>query len=233
MLKYDFLILSLLSLLPGAIIYALREDLRPVIRVTMICSIPFGFTEFLFYPDYWEPKFLFDLASKIGFGIEDLIFICGQGAFSSTAFAFFSGSRLCHRDKQTTPGMVISRVGIVFSATFLLVFIVAMIGIHMIYGSFLIMVGMSFIIFLIRRDLFFPSLAGAVIAMIVYTALCLIFALLFPHAFRDVWHAEKFLNLFFLGIPLEEYMYGFGSGMAATMFYPFVFNRFYCKKESQ
>jgi len=230
MLTYDFLILSLLFLLPGVIIYALREDLRPVIWVMMLCSIPFAFTEFLFYPDYWEPKFLFDLAFKIGFGIEDLIFVCGLGAFTSTAFAFFSGFRLCKRDKQTTPGMVIRRVGILFSVAFLLIVIVALIGIHMIYGSFFIMVGISSIIFLIRRDLFLPSLAGAVIAVIVYTSLCLIFALVFPHAFRDVWHAEKFLNLFILGIPLEEYLYGFGSGMAATMFYPFVFNQFFCRR---
>jgi len=231
MFEYIYLILALLFLVPGAIIYALREDLRPVIWVMMACSIPFAFTEFLFYPDYWEPKFLFDLASKIGFGIEDLIFICGQGAFSSTAYAFFFRYRLSNKDEQTTPGMVIRRISILFSVTFLLVFIVAIIGIHMIYGSFLIMIGISSIIFLIRRDLFFPSLAGAVIAVIVYTSLCLIFALFFPHAFRDVWHAEKFLNLFFLGIPLEEYMYGFGSGMAATMFYPYVFNRAYCKRE--
>jgi hypothetical protein len=45
-----------------------------------------------------------------------------------------------------------------------------------------------------------------------------------------VWHAEKFLNVFFLGIPLEEYMYGFACGMAATMFYPYVFNRSFCRK---
>jgi len=233
MLAYDFLILSLLFLLPGAVIYALREDLRPVIRVMMVCSIPFAFTEFLFYPDYWEPVFLFDLASKIGFGIEDLIFVCGLGAFTSTAFPFFTGFRLCPKDKQMTPGRITRRLGILFSVTFLLVVIVAIIGIHMIYGSFLIMVGISSIIFLIRRDLFFPSLAGAVITVIVYTSLCLIFTLLFPHAFRDVWHTEKFLNLFFLGIPLEEYMYGFGSGMAATMFYPYVFNRFFCRKEPE
>ena len=233
MLKYDFLILSLLSLLPGAIIYALREDLRPVIRVTMICSIPFGFTEFLFYPDYWEPVFLFDLASKIGFGIEDLIFVCGLGAFTSTGFLFFSGFRLCRRDELNTAGKISRRLAFLFSLTFLLVFIAALIGIPMIYGSCLIMIGVSSIIFLIRRDLFFPSLAGAGITVIVYTSLALIFGLLFPHAFRNVWHTEKFLNLFFLGVPLEEYMYSFACGMAATMYYPYVFDRVFCRRISR
>ncbi len=233
MLEYDFLILSLLFLLPGAIIYTLREDLRPVIRTMMTCSIPFAFTEFLFYPDYWEPIFLFDLASKIGFGIEDLIFVCGLGAFTSTGFPFFAGFRLISRDMQNTPKKIGRRLGILFSATFLLVCLAALIGIPMIYGSFFIMIGISSIIFLIRRDLFMPSLAGAVIAVIVYTVLSLIFALLFPHAFRNVWHTEKFLNLFFLGIPVEEYMYGFGCGMAATMFYPYVFNQYFFKKDSK
>jgi hypothetical protein len=231
MFEYDFLILSLLFLLPGSIIYALRKDLRPVIRVMMICSIPFAFTEFLFYPDYWEPVFLFDLASRIGFGIEDLIFVCGLGAFTSTGFLFFSGLRLENREEKNTPGKASRRLALLFSVTFLLVFIAAALGVPMIYGSFFIMIGVSSVVFLIRRDLFLPSLAGAGIAVIVYTALSLAFALLFPHAFRNVWHTEKFLNLFFLGIPLEEYMYGFACGMAATMFYPYVFNRFFCRKE--
>ena len=114
----------------------------------------------------------------------------------------------------------------------LLVFITAWIGVPMIYGSFFIMIGVSSVVFLVRRDLAFPSLAGAGIAVIVYTALSLVFALLFPHAFRDVWHTEKFLNVFFLGIPLEEYMYGFACGMAATMFYPYVFNQSFSRREA-
>ena len=113
MLKYDFLILSLLFLVPGAVIYALRQDLRPVIRVMMLCSIPFAFTEFLFYPDYWEPVFLFDLAARIGFGIEDVVFVCGLGAFTSTGFLFFSGFRLAEGTRQSTPGEVGRRLGVV------------------------------------------------------------------------------------------------------------------------
>ena len=216
-----------------AIIYALRKDLRPVIRVMTICSIPFAFTEFLFYPDYWEPVFLFDLADRIGFGIEDLIFVCGLGAFTSTGFLFFSGLRLRNRDDQDSPGKITRRLVLLFSATFFLVLITALAGVPMIYGSFFIMIGISSIVFLIRRELVLPSLAGAGISVIVYTSLSLVFALLFPHAFRDVWHTEKFLNVFFLGIPLEEYMYGFACGMAATMFYPYVFNRSFFRKEPE
>ena len=233
MLEYDFLILSLLFLLPGALIYALREDLRPVIRVMMLCSVPFAFTEFLFYPDYWEPVFLFDLADRIGFGIEDVIFVCGLGAFTSTGFLFFSGFRLGDGVRQSTRGEISRRLGLLFLLTFSLVLVTALMGVPMIYGSFFIMIGVSSIVFLIRKDLFLPSLAGAGIAVVVYTLLSLVFGLVFPQAFRNVWHTDKFLNVFVLGIPLEEYMYGFACGMAATMFYPFVFNRSFRRRDSR
>jgi len=39
------------------------------------------------------------------------------------------------------------------------------------------------------------------------------------------WNTSRFLNVFFLGIPLEEFMYAFASGAAATVFYPYVFDR--------
>jgi hypothetical protein len=87
-MKYHFLILCSLLLVPGAVIFAARHDLRRPILTMGACSLPFAFTEFLFYPTYWEPEFLFNLANKIGFGVEDFLFVFGLAAFSSTAYAF-------------------------------------------------------------------------------------------------------------------------------------------------
>ena len=78
MLTYAVLTLSLLFLLPGALVYALRPDLRGPIHIVSLCSLPFALTEFLFYPTYWEPEFLFDLIHVLGFGIEDVLRILGE-----------------------------------------------------------------------------------------------------------------------------------------------------------
>jgi hypothetical protein len=76
-----------------------------------------------------------------------------------------------------------------------------------------------------RRDLAWPVLSGGLIATAVYAALCLALMLLIPDVFRMAWHAERFSNVYVIGIPLEELLYGFGAGAAATAFYPYAFCR--------
>jgi len=221
-MTYKFLILSLLFLIPGTLIFAMRQDLRKVILTMVLFSIPFAFTETLFYPNYWEPVFVFDLVNKIGFGIEDLIFIIGLGAFTSTAYAFFMGAT--YEDIEiTAPSSIAKRCATIMSITALLITTLALLDIEMIYGSVGIMISISFFIALQRKDLITPGLLGGLLSLFVYSLLSLSFAWLIPGVYNLDWHTDKFLNIFILGIPLEELMYGFSSGIAATVFYPYAF----------
>ena len=83
MSSYSFLTLSLILAIPGALVFAARRDLRPMIGWMALASVPFAWTELLFYPDYWKPRFLFNLIDIIGFGLEDVLFVVGLAAFSS------------------------------------------------------------------------------------------------------------------------------------------------------
>lgn len=189
-----------------------------------LCSIPFAFTENLFYPSYWEPTFLFGLADKIGFGIEDVLFVIGLAAFTSTAYAFFF--RKTYQLVGTNElKAVIQRCLSVLGVTFLLVILLTILNVPMIYGSVGIMIGMSVFICFRRTDLLLPSFLGGFISLGIYTFLCLVLLTLIPDIFNMVWHTEKFLNVFVLGIPLEEYLYGFAAGITATAFYPYVFSQ--------
>ena len=231
-MTYNFLVLSLLFLIPGVLVFALRPDLRPVIGLMAVCSIPFAFTESLFYPSYWEPKFLFDLADRIGFGVEDIIFVVGLGAFTSTAYAFTFRRRYLGGDEEAWIRAALLRCLALFGATGALVLAAVLAGIPMIYGSCVIMIGLAGVIWWRRTDLALPSLLGGGVSLLVYTGLCLIFGWLIPDVFRMAWHTEKFLNIFVLGVPLEELMYGFAAGTAATAFYPYVFGRRFGRLES-
>jgi Lycopene cyclase len=222
--SYNFLVLALLFLLPGALIFALRPDLRRVIRLVAICSLPFACTEFLFYLAYWEPRFLFDLAARVGFGIEDVIFVVGLGAFTSTVYPFFTGARLVplNAEAPVTAAALARRALPLLGLTFALVAVVALFAVPMIYGSFFIMLGVSGGVWILRRDLALPGLLGGLLSMLVYTGLCLLFGWLIPGVFELDWHTEHFLDRYLLGIPVEELMYGFAAGVAATTFYPYV-----------
>jgi hypothetical protein len=185
-MTYNFLILSLLFLIPGTIIFMLRSDLRIVIAIMALCSIPFAFTESLFYPSYWEPKFLFDLADRIGFGIEDVLFVIGLSAFTSTAYPFFCGA--CYEALgDVNPWAIFKRCAAIMGTTFVLIIIVMLLDIEMIYGSFGIMLGISAFIGLCRKDLIVPGLFGGLISMFVYSLLSLGFAWLIPGVYNLAW----------------------------------------------
>ena len=218
MFTYSFLLLSLVLAIPGALVWGFRADLRPVIHRMMLASIPFAFTERLFYPEYWKPRFLFDLVNVIGFGIEDLLFVMGLAAFSSTAWAVVARQTFAPGEGRASLRNALA----ILIACFAVVGLVAIAGIPMIYGAPVIMTAFGVGICVARRDLWWPSLGGALFTTLVYTSACLILMLLIPRVFELDWNSDKFLNLFVFGIPLEELLYAATAGFIATAFYPFV-----------
>jgi hypothetical protein len=49
-------------------------------------TAPFGLTEFLFVPAYWNPPNLFDLAHRTGFDIESFIFCFAIGGLAAAGY---------------------------------------------------------------------------------------------------------------------------------------------------
>jgi len=215
-MEYNFLILTIIFWIPGLFIYALRFDLRRVIHLMVAFSLPFAATEWLFYPEYWEPAFLFNLIDVMGFGIEDILFVTGLAAFTSTIYAFFSGKTLEIKEVRW------SRVALMFGIAGALVTFLTLQGLATIYASTLITLGVSSWILWLRRDLIQAGLLGGLLTTAIYFGLCLVFGLAFPKVFELTWHTADFLNLFVLGIPLEELLYGGACGLAATVFLPYV-----------
>lgn len=222
-MAYNFLTLSLIFLIPGLIVYISRKDLRKVIHLMALFSLPFALTERFFYPSYWEPVFLFNLIDIIGFGIEDILFVIGLSAFTSTAYAFFMRRRYTAAETKKRVNAAVTCC-IITGIVLIMVTTSVMLEIEMIYGSFLIMGAISLFIFIRRRDLCIPGLAGGFFSAGIYTGLCLLLSVISPGIFQLTWHTDQFLNSFILGIPVEELIYGFASGTIATIFYPFVFD---------
>jgi len=223
MMDLPFLVLAVLFWLPGLAIVALRPDLRRPVARMAVASLPFAFPELLFYPTYWQPRFLFDLVHVVGFGVEDVLFVTGLAAFTSTAYVFTTRRVFVARGAWSWPGVAKRGLGAI-AGVFLIVGILALLDVPMIYGSCLIMVAFSAAMIAQRRDLGVPGLLGALLTTGLYTGLCLIFGALLPGIFELAWNTDAFLNRFVLGVPVEELMYGFCAGLAATVFYPWAFD---------
>jgi len=219
---WNFLTLALLFSVPGVLIYALRPDLRVVIARVVPFALPFAFTEFLFYPTYWEPAFVFDLGRRIGFGIEDFLFVAALAASSTTVYpACCVKAYARHTGATARAGGV--RALLLFGVAGALLAALLAAGIAVIYGACLAMVAAGAAATVRRRDLLAPALIGAGLAAAVYLVLCLLANLIMPGIFQTVWHTAKFTGVFVAGVPVEELLYGWAAGFAATTFYPYVF----------
>ena len=62
MIDYVWLIWSLIILAVWGMIFLFRKDYRKVMLKMSLITMPFGLTEPLFVPQYWNPPSLFDLA---------------------------------------------------------------------------------------------------------------------------------------------------------------------------
>jgi hypothetical protein len=173
--------------------------------------------------------FLFDLGRRIGFGIEDIIFVAGLAAFTSTAYAF-----VCNRTyaplADTGTRACALRAVVVFVLAGALLLITFAVGIAAIYGTCLVMAAAACAMLGQRSDLKAPALLGGCLSAAVYFLLCLAADALMPGLFKNIWHTHKFLNIFIAGVPIEELLYGFSAGFVATTFYPFVFSRRFIRR---
>jgi len=218
----DFLLLSVLFACPGAIIYAVRPDLRPLIGANAIASLPFALTERFFAGSYWSPPSLFQLIDRVGVGIEDGLFVVALAAYMSTAYAFVFRKRLVAMQSDGSARQSLARalliVGVALGGTAVLLSA----GMPIIYGCFSVMGAISLGIVVVRRDLLSPALLGSLLSVTTYACVCLVYAALRPGVFSRVWHTERFMHRFVLGVPIEEILYGWLSGVVASVFYPLV-----------
>ncbi|WP_163998085.1 lycopene cyclase domain-containing protein [Pyxidicoccus caerfyrddinensis] len=212
-MPYEFLVLSVLFLVPGSCVWLTRPDLRPLLRRVVVVSLPFAATEWLFYPEYWTPRFLFGLADHIGFGIEDVLFVAGLGAFSSTAYA------VAFRRTLAPHGAAVrawARAVGAFALAMVVTGALLAVGLSILYAAVAAMVSVSSVLLLMRRDLVVPSLLGALVSAVIYLGLCLVFGMLIPGVFERTWRPSMLLPGRLLGVPLDEVLYGLGAGFSAT-----------------
>jgi hypothetical protein len=208
-------------LVPGVVVFVLRRDLRRGMGLCALASLPFAATERFFYPEYWSPTFLFNLIDRIGFGIEDVLFVVALAAYMTTAYPLVFRKTL--RPDGLGPVVPMLRRACLFVAAQLGIALgLLLLRVPILYGSFAAMLAGTAVMLLRRRDLVVPALLGASLSTLTYAVICLLYAKLLPGVFERVWHTERFLHRFVLGVPIEELAYGFCAGVAAAAFLPFV-----------
>ena len=211
--RYVWLIWSAAFLLPWAALFVARPKLRSRMLWASVLTAPFGLTEPLFVPAYWNPPSLFGLAQRTGFDIESLIFcfaIGGLGAAGYRSLDHAPEHGFDHRAHEATRhrwhGAALAIPFVVFVALLSLPW-------NPIYAGICALLAGASATLLCRPDLWRGTLIGGLLVLTIYTAFLLGLKWLWPGYIEAVWNLPDLLSWRPGGLPLEELLFGFGFGM--------------------
>ncbi|MCK9988544.1 MAG: hypothetical protein AzoDbin1_05016 [Azoarcus sp.] len=153
-------------------------------------TMPFGLTEPLFVPEYWNPPSLFELAQRTGFDIESLIFTFAIGGIGAAAYNAVTHHRLVrmtpherhHRRHRWHRGALATPF-VAFALLYLLPW-------NPIYAAIGALVLGSIAAVLCRPDLARNTVVGGVLFLAIYTLFLVGQEWSAPGYVEQVWNLE-------------------------------------------
>jgi hypothetical protein len=220
--RYVWLIWASAFLVPWSVLFVARPTLRsPMLRASVLTT-PFGLTELLFVPKYWNPPSLFDLAHRTGFDIESLVFcfaigglaVAGYQAMAPTAEQVLpSSDRTSHLHRWHLAALL---------SPFFVLLVLLMLPWNPIYPGIVALFAGALASGLCRPDLWRNTLVGGVLFLALYAVFLLGLKLLWRGYIEAVWNLGDLIAWRPAGLPLEELLFGFGFGMYWSSVYEHV-----------
>lgn len=220
--RYTWLMWAAAFMLPWALLFIGRPALRRPMLWASALTAPFGLTEPLFVPAYWNPPSLFDLAQRTGFDVESLIFcyaIGGLGVAAYRALAPVPLRRLNHHARSSPRHrwhlLALASPFFVFTTLLALRW-------NPIYPGILAMFSGAATTVLCRPDLWRNTLFGGGVFLALYAVFLLGLKWLWPGYIEMVWNLDALLAWRPAGLPAEELLFGFAFGMYWSSVYEHV-----------
>ncbi len=209
--KNVWLIWSSAFLIPWFALYFLFPGNRKIMGWASILTAPFGLTEPVFVPAYWNPPSLFNLAARSGFDIESLIFSFAIGGIGFSLYNIVTNSAFGPMGKlEILHGHRYHGVVLLIPVlTFALFWLFPINPIYVAIGALLSGAGG---ISLCRPDLARNIFIGGILFFFFY--LIFLFGLEWsaPGYIARVWNLPALSGIMFGRLPLEELLFGFSFG---------------------
>jgi hypothetical protein len=211
--QYTWLLWATAFLLPWAALFAARPVLRRRMLWASVLTAPFGLTEPLFVPAYWNPPSLFDLAHRTGFDIESVIFCFAIGGLGVAGYGALTSAplRRMEDDARSSPRhrwhlLALASPVFVFALLFLIDW-------NPIYPGILALTVGAGASLLCRTDLWRTTLYGGGVFLALYAVFLLGLKWLWPGYIEAVWNLTALIAWRPAGLPLEELLFGLAFGM--------------------
>ena len=209
---YTWLLWATAFLLPWALLFMARPALRRPMLWASTLTAPFGLSEPLFVPAYWNPPSLFDLAQRTGFDIESIIFCFALGGLGVAGYRALAQVPLRRLDDHARSSLR-HRWHLLALASPIIVF-ASLIALdwNPIYPGILALAVGSLATVLCRTDLWRNTLFGGGVFLALYAVFLLGLKWLWPGYIEAVWNLDALIAWRPAGLPLEEFLFGFAFG---------------------
>lgn len=216
--EYVWLVWSSAFLVPWAALFvAFPQHRRPMLWASLFTT-PFGLTEPLFVPEYWDPPSLFDLAQRTGFDIESLIFCFGIGGVGAVLFNVITqrlpqavSDEQRHGQRHRFHRLAVASPFLIFPVLYFLPW-------NPIYPSIVAMIVGAVATVLCRPDLKVATVAGAAVFLAYYVVFLVGLEVTAPNYIERVWNLDALTGVRLLELPLEELLFAafFGAYWAGV-----------------
>jgi hypothetical protein len=185
-------------------------------------TAPFGLTQFLFVPAYWNPPTLFDLAHRTGLDIESLIFCFAIGGLGVAGYRILAPASQHALAPQARNSHLHRWHRAALVSPFFIFGVLLMLPWNPIYPGIAALFVGALATGLCRPDLCRNTLIGGVLFLALYTVFLLGLKLLWPGHIEAVWNLGDLIAWRPVGLPLEELLFGLGFGMYWSSVYEHV-----------
>jgi hypothetical protein len=216
---YVWLIWSSAFLLPWILLYSLFPQHRAAMWWASILMAPFGLTEPLFVPEYWNPPSLFELAQKTGFDVESIIFSFAIGGIAAVLYNIITRKRVepLRPEEQHDPRHRWHQWAV--ATPFALFVILYFLPWNVIYAGIAAMIAGAIAAVSCRPDLKPNTFVGGILFLAIYTIFLLGLKWSAPGYIEVVWNLKALSGGLIYGLPLEELVFGFAFGLFWTGIY--------------
>jgi Lycopene cyclase len=210
---YIWLTWSLAFMLPWAGLFWAFPRHRRAMWWSSLFTMPFGLTEPLFVPEYWNPPSLFDLAQRTGFDVESLIFCFGIGGVGVVLYNVLTGHTLGavpagerHQARHRFHRYLLILPFAVFIVLYWLPW-------NPIYPGILAMLSGAVTSMWCRPDLVRKSWVGGLLFLGYYLVFLVGLQITAPGYIDRVWNHAALTGIRLFGMPTEELLFAFGFGL--------------------
>ncbi|MCB1086306.1 MAG: hypothetical protein KDM63_04625 [Verrucomicrobiae bacterium] len=199
-------------LLPWGALFLAFPDRRKAMIWSSLFTMPFGLTEPLFVPEYWNPPSLFDLAQKTGFDLESLVFCFAIGGVGAVLYDLITRRKQIELSEKEKHNPHHRFHPLIVASPFVVFLSLVWLPWNPIYPGIIAMFAGAAATCWCRPDLLRKSWIGGVLFLGYYLVFLAGLEATSPGYIDRVWNVEELLPFRILGMPLEELLFAAGFG---------------------